>query len=231
MNNLSDQLFKKRQGKKIKRAEFIKNIAPYRYLIVCEGEKTEPYYFEGIKKIINEKYGNKIVVKNIKTERIEIYGTGRNTENLVQYTIDKRRRAEIPYGNVWCVFDKDSFSDHQFNNAIVMAESNNIKVAWSNEAIELWFILHFEYLNSGISREKYIKKLNSCFSNYNINNGKYEKNIVNIYDVLTKYGDIKLAIKYAKMLKKEHSNITPSLRNPSTELYKLIEELMDYLKK
>lgn len=61
MNNLADQLFKKRQGKKQHRKEFIRDIAPFRYLIVCEGEKTEPFYFEGIKKLINEKYGYKLL--------------------------------------------------------------------------------------------------------------------------------------------------------------------------
>lgn len=91
-----DQLFKKRKGQKRKRKEAIKEIEPYRYLIVCEGEKTEPNYFNGIRDEINSRYGNKIVVKNIKAERIEIYGTGRNTEDLVRYTIDKRKNSKIP---------------------------------------------------------------------------------------------------------------------------------------
>ena len=36
-----------------------KRQAPANYLIVCEGKKTEPNYFNGLKKKINEKYGNK----------------------------------------------------------------------------------------------------------------------------------------------------------------------------
>jgi RloB-like protein len=101
-------------------------------------------------------------------ERIEIDGTGRNTEDLVRYAINKRKSAEIPYGHVWCVFDKDSFTDKQFNNAIQKSESNDLKAAWSNEAIELWFILHFEYLNAGISREQYITKLDEYFAVFGI---------------------------------------------------------------
>ncbi|MBZ4647442.1 MAG: RloB protein, partial [Clostridia bacterium] len=46
----SDDLFKKRKGAKKKRKESIRERAPYRYLIVCEGGKTEPNYFEGIKR-------------------------------------------------------------------------------------------------------------------------------------------------------------------------------------
>ena len=65
-----------------------------------------------------------IVVKDLKVERIDIYGAGRNTEDLVRYTIDKRKNSKIPYGNVWCVFDKDSFTDKQFNGATKYAEDN-----------------------------------------------------------------------------------------------------------
>ena len=50
-NNISrkDRLKSKRQ-------------APANYLIVCEGKKTEPNYFNGLKRKINEKYGNKVDV-------------------------------------------------------------------------------------------------------------------------------------------------------------------------
>lgn len=231
VNKVADQFFKKRQGQKIQRKEAIKEIAPFRYLIVCEGEKTEPLYFEGIKKLINEKYGHKIVIKSVKAERIDIHGAGRNTEDLVRFAIDKRKSAEIPYGHVWCVFDKDSFTDQQFNGAIKEAEDNDIKSAWSNEAIELWFILHFEYLTSGISRELYITKLNTYFKALSINHGKYEKNLENIYEMLTNHGDVTLAIKHAKRLENSYRETdTPSIRKPATKVYALVEELLEYLK-
>lgn len=38
---------------------------------------------------------------------------------------------------MWCVFDKDSFTNEQFNLAIINAEKDNIEVAWSDEAVEL----------------------------------------------------------------------------------------------
>ena len=33
-----------------------KRLAPANYLIVCEGKQTEPNYFNGLKKKINEKW-------------------------------------------------------------------------------------------------------------------------------------------------------------------------------
>lgn len=227
---MADQIFKKRKGKRIKRKEAIKEIAPFRYLIVCEGKKTEPNYFKGIKKLINSKYGDKIVVEDIKVDRIEIDGTGRNTQDLVKYALKKRKNAEIPYGHVWCVFDKDSFTEEQFNNAISQCNDNDIEVAWSNEAIELWFLLHFEYLNTGINRTQYIIKLNQYFKANCINNGKYEKNLENIYEILVEYGDIEVAVKNAKNLHKKYNELdSPSKRNPSTHVFALVEDLFEYL--
>ena len=122
----------------------------------------------------------------MKVECVDIIGRGRNTESLVEYTKKIRDNAIIGYGNIWCVFDKDSFSAEQFNGAITKAK-NEMHVAWSNEAIELWFLLHFEYISSGITRDQYITKLNAHFKNYGINNGKYGKNLTKIYEILESY--------------------------------------------
>lgn len=60
---------KKRNDKKI-------NIFPEYHLIVTEGTKTEPNYFEAIKLRINEKYKNRI--------SLEIRGDGNNTVGLFE---------------------------------------------------------------------------------------------------------------------------------------------------
>lgn len=108
---MPDQFFKKRQGIKKKRKVDIKDAYMKRHLIICEGWKTEPLYFESIKNLIDDKFGKNLKYETIEVERIEIEGTGRNTRDLVEYAIKRRNRALIPYGNVWCVFDKDSFLD------------------------------------------------------------------------------------------------------------------------
>ncbi|MEJ8306546.1 RloB family protein [Saccharibacillus sacchari] len=57
--------------------------------------------------------------------------------------------------------DKESIRAENFDNAIKMAEARGIRVAWSNECIELWFLLHFSYLHTPISREAYYTKLSA----------------------------------------------------------------------
>lgn len=226
----TDNLFSKRKGARKKRKENIREIAPYRYLIVCEGEKTEPNYFRGIKRKVEERYKDKVDVKN-KIE-LDIEGTGRNTEDLVEYAVKIRSLSEIPYGHTWVIFDKDDFSDRQFNNAIFNALKNNISIGWSNNAIELWFLLHFEYLNSAIHRYQYNEKLDRYFSEKHINSGRYEKNLEDIFEILCTHGDLKLAIKRSRTLqdyfKEQHIKL-PAQMNPCTTVHELVEELLSYL--
>lgn len=61
----------------------IMNVLPPYTMIVSEGTKTEPYYLNGFVSKINDKY------KKITNEkRIEICGTGRNTQGLEVYLVD-----------------------------------------------------------------------------------------------------------------------------------------------
>jgi hypothetical protein len=125
------------------------------------------------------------------------------------------------YNQTWVVFDKDSFKDEQFDNAIYKARANKIRVAYSNEAFELWYLLHFEYLNAGIHRKQYEGKLTKYLL------FKYEKNLEIMYEKLIKRQTT--AIKNAKMLMNEHIGIIPSKANPSTTVYKLVIELNRFI--
>lgn len=113
-----------------------------RFLIVCEGEKTEPNYFRYFR---------------VPKEVIDVKGVGENPSKLVNSA--KEYAESEDYDQVWCVFDRDDWPKQDFNNAIRNAEDQGFKVAYSNEAFELWYVLHFEFLNTGIPRKDYMKKL------------------------------------------------------------------------
>jgi len=223
-----EELFKKRRGQKRKRREDAIKEAPYRYLIVCEGKETEPNYFEGIKRKINVHYSERVRVE----EQIEldIEGTGRNTNSLVNFTEYIINRSLMPYGHVWVIFDKDNFSDDQFNSAIEQARKKGYHTGWSNEAIELWFLLHFEYLDTGISRKQYGNKLTQYFKQFGI--GKYRKNMRDIFDLLTKHGDLEQAIKRSEKLLKMHEHngntCSEAKMKPATTVFELVKELKEY---
>jgi len=132
-----------------------------RFLIVCEGEKTEPNYFRNFR-----------VPKNV--AEIDVQGLGENPSKLVQSA--KELKEQEDYDQVWCVFDRDSWTVEDFNNAIKNAKAQGFKIAYSNEAFELWYVLHFEFLNTGIPRKDYLRKLTSLLDR------AYQKNSETIYN-------------------------------------------------
>ena len=196
--------------------------APANYLIVCEGKKTEPNYFNGLKKQINEKYGNKV---DVLIPEIEIKGTGKNTTDLVKYTQKFVNYSSKVYGQVWVVFDKDDYSDEQFNSAI---ENCYYNVAWSNPNFELWLLAHFKRISRYISKDDILKELNKEFQNNGL--GSYKKNDANIFEKITKDGKLYTAIKNCEYMEDLNKNRQASEKNPMTKVYKIVDGLKEYLK-
>jgi RloB-like protein len=75
---------------------------------------------------------------------------------------------EDEYDQVWCVFDRDegAWTAQNFNNALQNAKTYGFHVAYSNECFEIWYILHFEFLNTGLPRSDYEDKLTLGMCNY-----------------------------------------------------------------
>lgn len=224
----SEDLYKKRvREKRIRKIDKLKML-PFRYLLICEGERTEPNYFKSIQKSINKKYAGTKIREILK---IEIEGTGYNTMSLVNKAEEISKKDNIGFGQVWCVFDKDSFSNELFNGAINHAKNLGFHSSWSNEAFELWYLLHFEYLNSGITRHQYNDKLDKILKSKGIKEG-YIKNLTNIYEILKTYGNEVEAIENAKkLLTNYNNNISDADKKPATTVYLLVEELNKLLDK
>lgn len=143
-----------------------------RLLIVCEGTKTEPNYFNSLYKNLNKKH-----------LRIEVKGEGKVTLSLVEKAI-QLRDGDGEYDETWCVFDRDVKKENKrnknqqdFNSAVQLAIKQGIRLAISNDAFELWYLLHYEYYTS----ETHRKDLNERLSDKNRLGTKYEKKL-DLYD-------------------------------------------------
>lgn len=109
-------------------------------LIVCEGSKTEPYYFEEIK----DHY-------EIDTANIKIDGEcGSDPVSVVDHAyqlFQDELRCSEPYDKVFCVFDRDQHP----NFDVAVQKLSNIKPAGtfvtvtSIPCFEFWLLLHFSY--------------------------------------------------------------------------------------
>lgn len=184
-----------------------------RFLIVCEGTKTEPNYFRALLR-----NNTSVVIK----------GEGQGASDLVDKAVKIKesleKRNAMSFDRVWVVFDKDDRTD--FNKAIDKANKLGFKSAWSNESFELWFCLHFEYLNTPIGRSDYIKKLEGFFSKgKGDNNFKYKKGSSDIYELLKAYGNEDSAKAHAKNLRALYDDDNYAEHNPCTMVDILVEEL------
>jgi hypothetical protein len=186
-------------------------------LIVCEGKKTEPNYFRAFptkEELIS----------------VEVYPGERCKSSLVEYAIELKKDAERnnkPYNTIWCVFDRDAYpcdpkDKNNFNKAIILAKKNEIYTAYSNDAFEIWYILHFSYHQTALHRSKYEKKLTALLGH------TYEKSDPDMYKKLkSRQTD---AIRNAKKLLASYEPFhNPETDNPCTTVHFLVEFLNRYL--
>lgn len=206
-----------------KRSEREVKIYPEYHLIISEGTKTEPNYFNEIKTIINQKYKGRI--------QLEVHGTGDNTTFLFERTKCFVENSPNTFKHVWIVYDTDDFPKDKINEVPILCEQVNstseccYHAIWSNQCIELWYLLHFSFMQSDIHRSLYFEKLSEHLNH--IGAGTYKKNREDMFTVLKDYLDT--AIKNAKRLDEINADKTPSESAPGTRVYELIEQLRPYI--
>ena len=193
------------------------------FLIICEGENTEPEYFKSFP------VGN---------AEVESYGLGMSKTALVNAALKKLKNDEdAKRKEVWVVFDMDIKGDQSgqlkedYNNAIELATRNKLRVAYSNDAFELWFLLHYQYFDSQITRHEYYEKLSTL---WNCNYEKVGKQIEfsrKIYQQLENDERVSQleAFARAERLLNDQIDMVFSDQNPCTTVFQLVEELNKYL--
>jgi hypothetical protein len=180
-------------------------------LIVCEGECTEPNYFRRFP---------------VTSAAVEVVGVGCDPKSLVaeakKLKDDEAARSQAEgmrggYDQVWCVFDKDSISDHDFRQAIAKARRLGFNVAYTNEAFELWYLLHYDYNDAALSRTQYASKLTEQLGR------PYHKNDPAMYETLLRMQPV--AIQNATKLRRQYEPHDPAKDNPCTTVHQLVTEM------
>ena len=187
-------------------------------LIVCEGAKTEPNYFEAFKTF----NGGTIVYD------IDVRGLGQNTTDVVDKAIELKSKGD--YDRVWAVFDKDSFSANKFNGAIIKAQNNGIGCAWSNEAFELWYLYHFMNRVTAMNRTEYKQAISEAVNRSPQYKKRkvyeYAKNDKDNYRIMTTYGSMENAIRFAEAKSRDYTDQRYATHNPCTMVFKLVRQLI-----
>lgn len=177
-------------------------------LIVCEGKKTEPNYFDSVRRLWR--------LSAMKIVGGDECGTApKSIVNYAKNEYKKQRKDGLRKENIWCVFDRD---EHEtFEEALRLADDIGFGVAFSNPCFELWYLLHYKDQNRHIEREAVVRALKKHVRDY-------LKNKENMFELIE--GNRTMATERSKNLREKHiRDGSKKTNNPSTSVDQLVEYL------
>lgn len=214
----TDNLFHKRRAKstaKLKRKKARREIYK-KILIVCEGEKTELYYFKDAREFYS-----------LSTVDVEIYTSkGSDPKNIVYFANQKYRESKDagdPFDNIYCVFDKDTHTGYgQAVSALESATPKGVFFAITSvPCFEYWLLLHFTYstrpyqtVPGNSASNQVLTELKKYLSNYQKG---HQKIFTKLQNKMEKAKNS--AIKASQECERNQTD------NPSTRIHKLVQIL------
>lgn len=178
--------------------------------VLTEGRRTEPDYLVGW------------VRRNARVH-LNIDDTGMTPDALVRRAKEHvqsqpRRRADRDFDEIWCVFDTDAHEN--LPHAIEDARQSGIAVAVSNPCFELWLVLHVREQTAYIDRHD-VQRLSNDLG---LSDGK--RIAATVRNTLA--DAFQTARERAQQLAQRHAgNNSPARSNPSTDVWRLVDQLRD----
>jgi hypothetical protein len=158
---------------------------------------------------------------------VKALGQGMGTLALVHKAIHIKEQEKLKgrtYNQHWVVFDKDDFPENDFNSAILLAQQNGFEVAYSNQAFEFWFLLHFNLYQGALHRSRYEKMLSALLGfAYTKKSGVSSK----MFNTL--FSKQEQAINHAKTIMRQFDGNNPAQQESSTTVHLLVKELNKFL--
>jgi RloB-like protein len=110
-----------------------------RFILICEGEKTEPAYFNALKAHYP---GSLISIEYVAPAGVPITIKDKVKARMAELRQEQRGDPSAKADTIWAVFDQDNHL--KVAEAIAGCESAGAQVAYSNPCFEVWLILHYE---------------------------------------------------------------------------------------
>lgn len=217
----TDDLFHKRKARLAEshRREKAKQ-APYeRILIVCEGKKTEPYYFRGLCQDLRLNPAN-VVIEDRKS--------GLDPNSLVTFAIE-RFKKDKDFDHVFCAFDKDKHASYKAALEKIrttrLVGGATLHPITSVPRFEIWLLLHFTYTTHPFSSAG---SDSDCALVIDALDRKgripgYDKGSRDIFQAIS--DKLEKAILNAEKLEEFHK--TSGTDNPSTRAHHRVQRLKD----
>jgi hypothetical protein len=201
---------KLRKQAKLSRAQETRNERET-LIIACEDEKSARLYFQAI--FVDLRKNHAIAASSL------IIAKHKHTDPCGVLQDLQNHKGYDEFDHQWIVIDRDEERTNSgghtlenFTQAITIAKSKGIKVAYSNPCFEIWYLLHFEYRNTAIDRDELVEKLEL--------NYQYAKN--KLFAVVLNQDLHITAIKNAQKL---HNASQSATDNPNTTVHELVKLL------
>jgi RloB-like protein len=138
-----------------------------RFILVCEGEKTEPAYFNALK---GQYPGALISIDIVAPAGTPITIKEKVKDRSVQLRLEQRQNPSAKADTIWAIFDRDEHL--KVAEAIAGCESASARVAYSNPCFEVWLILHHEDYHAADDHHQVQKRYQKLDDTYDANGSK-----------------------------------------------------------
>jgi len=186
-----------------------------RLLIITEGTKTEPQYF------------NLLLLKyRISPKQVSIQAGSSSDPKLIIEEAKQLKRVnhadankgrDAEYDEVWAVFDTEGMRPH-LSQAIDQAGQNGIKLAISAPSFEYWLLLHYELTTRYMcDADEVIRELKDFMPDYDKGNSMRTHNVIELTEQ---------ALKNAANVRKGQENLPEPFPLPSTTVDNLVRRII-----
>jgi len=222
----SDKLFQKRKarGRDALKKRHHRRLPYPKVLIVCEGEKTEPNYFNELRDHYRLEAANVLVSGNCGSDPMSVYLAAND-----KYEIHEN--AGDAFDKVYCVIDRDSHDKVNYQRAIDAINRAKPKGVWhaviSVPCFEYWILLHFDYTTKPFMAAGARSRCQQLIRDLQKHLPNYSKGRTGLFKQLL--GNLDTACANARNAAK-HSN-TSGTDNPTTSVHVLVEYLQTLARK
>lgn len=187
---------------------------PYdRVLIVCEGAKTEPNYFDDLRHDLRLASANIIVTGD----------SDPDPRSVVEFGLGAYHRDD-DYDRLYCVFDRDTHPKQNFYAAIKRlkrARGDGVDARWtvSFPCFEYWILLHFENSARGYTHPN--SPCSQVIDDVKNHLPNYGKGMQGLYDETKPHLDVAIERAERRWGQAKGSDSY----NPSTKVHRLVADL------
>ncbi|HSL06705.1 MAG TPA: RloB family protein [Pseudonocardiaceae bacterium] len=189
------------------------------FYVVPEGEGTEYDYFDWLDKDYGRRGDFRIRMPPARVRR-----NGLSPSRVVDHACHQAHEPDIT--QIWGLFDHDGRTE--IDQICLRQKPDRVRVALSHPSFELWLLLHFQDFTPAAQHGKNeliidkLRNAHQAFANYGRPNKRIDRPR---FAALMEDGGIRNAVHRARRLSRHFTRETPSQRDPSTEVYLLIEAL------